>query len=132
MNLKSPQVISVEGSGHRIKGSHVESHKLSGSLTKPKNFGGKFQNMASENNGDQYYNKIKVVEVGSVLDDLKDENNSYDNNNLRCEPQFTTKLQRATFGGQAFMQKSIREMSPEGQQFNKTRMVLSQIEECLI
>ena len=43
MNLKSPQVISVEGSGHRIKGSHVESHKLSGSLTKPKNFGGKFR-----------------------------------------------------------------------------------------
>lgn len=71
--------------------------------------------MASETNGEQYYNKIKVVEVGSVLDDLKDENTSYDNNNLRCEPQFTTKLQRATFGGEAFRKNSIREMSPEGQ-----------------
>ena len=71
----------------------------------------------SETNGDQLYdyNKIKVVEVNSVFDDVKDESLCYDNNNLRCEPQFTTKLQRTTFGDEAFKKKSsIREMSPDG------------------
>ena len=87
--------------------------------------------MNSEANGDQYYNKIKVVEVNSVLDELKDGNTSYDQAGLRCQPPFGTNFQSNTYVSGGFHKRSLLGMSPDAH-FTKTRRVLSQIEECLL
>ena len=71
------------------------------SIVKSKNLGGKF-NVTSNDayGGDQGYNNIKVVEVNSELNDLKDESINYGISDLR------------NYENQTFL-RSIREMSPE-------------------
>ena len=93
------------------------------SLIKHKNLGGKFQNLGSDVNGEQYYNNVKVVEVGSEMNDLKEESSMrhYGMSDLRCTPQYVTK----TF------KKSSRPMSPDAQ-FHQTRRILGEMEELLI
>ena len=89
-----------------------------------KNLGGKFQNVAgSDVNGDQYYNNIKVVEVGSEINDLsKDDQIQYGRvPDLRCTPQYLTKTYK----------KTSRDLSPGGN-FHQTRRILGEMEESLI
>ena len=96
-------MISVEGSGQRLRRSLVDSKKMSESLRKHKNLGGKFQNAGgSDANGDHHYNNVKVVEVGSEMNDMKDESSHYEGiPNLRCSSKYVTKTYKKSSRGRS-------------------------------